>query len=153
VNAVFRIKKNHGESMRWAKYFDFTRATVFCLWHRFTKHKTTRYARNLWGMAPLTPSRLRLYFLWLRMLSVSLKGYFYKTHIAYRLALIQSTCSLSLKSEVWIIHANTPTALSRFRNFIFRHRDVMQKNISSVKKNVIFAEFFTPPRFNVDKPT
>jgi len=120
-----------------AKYFDFKRATIFCLWHRFTKHKTTRYARNLWGMPPLTPSRLRLYFLWLRMLSVSLnKGYFYKTHIAYRLALIHSTCSSSLKSEVWIIHANTPTALSRFRNFIFRHRDVVQKNISSVKETL-----------------
>jgi len=86
---------------------------------------------------PLTSSRLRLYFLWLRMLSVSLnKGYFYKTHIAYRLALIHSTCSSSLKSEVWIIHANTPTALSRFRNFIFRHRDVVQKNISSVKETL-----------------
>jgi len=38
-----------------SKYFDFTRATVFCLEHRFSKHKTTRYARNSGGMAPCPP--------------------------------------------------------------------------------------------------
>jgi len=34
-----------------AKYFELKRATVFGLGLRVTKHKTTRYARNLWGMA------------------------------------------------------------------------------------------------------
>jgi len=43
---------------------------------------------------------------------------FYKTHIAYWLALSHSTCSSSLQSELQITHANTPTALSHFKNVI-----------------------------------
>jgi len=38
-------------------YFEFKRATVFCLGHRVSKHKTTRYAKNLkspWPLYPLT---------------------------------------------------------------------------------------------------
>jgi len=35
-------QKNFG-----AKYFGFERAVAFCLGHHFSKHKTTRYARNL----------------------------------------------------------------------------------------------------------
>ena len=35
------------------KSFDFQRATVFCMGHRLSKHKTTRYARNFWDMAPV----------------------------------------------------------------------------------------------------
>jgi len=45
-----------------AKYFDFKRATVFCLGHRLSEHKTTRYARNwgeAWSLQPLPP--------WLRL--------------------------------------------------------------------------------------
>jgi len=40
--------------------FDFRRATVFCLRHRFSKHKMTRYAKNLGQMALLaTPMSVR----------------------------------------------------------------------------------------------
>jgi len=38
-----------------AKYFDFKWATVFCLGHRLSKHKMTRYTRNLGDMATLPP--------------------------------------------------------------------------------------------------
>ena len=34
--------------------FDFRRATVFCLGYRISKHKMTRYAKNL-GHGPLAP--------------------------------------------------------------------------------------------------
>jgi len=34
------------------KYFDFERATVFSSGHRLSKHKMTRYARNLEGTWP-----------------------------------------------------------------------------------------------------
>ena len=44
-----RPKKNF-----WGKYSEFKRATVFGLGHRILKHKTTRYVRNLEGMAPFT---------------------------------------------------------------------------------------------------
>jgi len=37
-----------------AKYFDFKRATVFCLGHRLSKHKMT-YAKNLGGRGPIGP--------------------------------------------------------------------------------------------------
>jgi len=39
------------------------------------------------------------------------KGDFYKTHAAYRLALIHSTCSSNRQSELKVTHANTPTSL------------------------------------------
>jgi len=35
-----------------AKVFDFRWATVFCLGYRLSKHKMTRYAKNVGGMAP-----------------------------------------------------------------------------------------------------
>ena len=38
------------------KMFDFTRATVFCLGYRLSKHKMTRYAKNLGGHGPLATS-------------------------------------------------------------------------------------------------
>jgi len=38
-----------------AKFFEFRRTTVFGLRNHVSKHKTTRYARNLWGMAHLAP--------------------------------------------------------------------------------------------------
>jgi len=44
--------------------------------------------------------------------SISLnKGVFYETHTAYRLALIHSTFSSNLQSELYVSHANTSTAL------------------------------------------
>jgi len=52
----------------------------------------------------------------------------YKNHVAYRLALIRSTCSWNLQSEVKVTHENAPTALPSFKNVIFRHHYVMQKN-------------------------
>jgi len=33
--------------------FDFKRATAFCVGHRFSKHKTERYARIFLGGRPL----------------------------------------------------------------------------------------------------
>jgi len=46
---------------------------------------------------------------------------FHETHIVYRLTLISSTCSSSLRFKLWITYANlpVPTALSRFKNAIF----------------------------------
>jgi len=54
-------------------------------------------------------------------------------HVAYPLALIHFTCSSSLQSELYITHANTPTAPSRFKNVISRHHYVIQKNIGSTE--------------------
>jgi len=54
--------------------------------------------------------------------------------------------SLYLQSELKITHANTPTALSRFRNVIFLHHYVMacRKTVIVLKvSNVTFAELFT----------
>jgi len=63
------------------------------------------------------------------MLSIPLnKGDFYKSHADYRLALIHSTCSLTRQSELKVTHENTPTILPRFKNAIFRHHYIMQKN-------------------------
>jgi len=61
------------------------------------------------------------------------KGYFYETHVAYRLAPIHSTYSSNRKSKLEVTHANTPTALLRFKNVIFRHHYVMQKNSSYIE--------------------
>jgi len=36
--------------------FDFRLATVFCLGHRLSKHKMTRYFKNLVGMVPWDPT-------------------------------------------------------------------------------------------------
>ena len=42
---------------------------------------------------------------------------------------------LQFKQTIWVkvTHANTPTALPRFKNVIFRHRYVMQKNNRSIE--------------------
>jgi len=56
------------------------------------------------------------------------KGDFYETHSAHRLALIHSTYSSNRQSELKVTHANTPTALPRFKNVMFRHHYVIQKN-------------------------
>jgi len=50
------------------KYFDCKRATVFCLGHRLTKHKTKRYAGNLGGMAALAMPMLFSHNLWINQL-------------------------------------------------------------------------------------
>jgi len=39
-----------------ASYFDFKRATAFCLGQRLSKHKTARYTRNLRENGPFAPS-------------------------------------------------------------------------------------------------
>jgi len=53
---------------------------------------------------------------------------FYETHIAHRLALIQSTCSSSLRFELQIAHAlQTRQLRYLFKNFIFRYCYVIQK--------------------------
>jgi len=63
------------------------------------------------------------------MLSIPLnKGDFYETYAVYRLVPIHSTCNLNRQSELKVPHANTPTALPRFKNVVFRHHYVMQKN-------------------------
>jgi len=60
------------------------------------------------------------------MLSILMnKGDFYETHSAYRLALIHSTWSSTRQFELKVTHENTPTALPRFKNVIFRHHYVM----------------------------
>jgi len=55
---------------------------------------------------------------------------FYEIHAAYRLVLIHSACSFNRQSEFKVTHANTPTALARFKNVICRHHYAMQKNSS-----------------------
>jgi len=54
-------------------------------------------------------------------------------HVAYRLALIHSTGSCDQQSELKATHENAPTALSRFKNGIFWHHYVMQKNSSYIE--------------------
>jgi len=54
----------------------------------------------------------------------------HENHVAYRLALIHSTFSSNLQSELKVTRENAPTALPRFKNVIFRHHYVMQKNSS-----------------------
>ena len=67
----------------------------------------------------------------------------YKSHIACGLALIHSTCSSSLQTELQITHANTPTGLSRFKSVILRYHYVIQKTS--------FLHI-TRQNFDVDKP-
>jgi len=55
-----------------------------------------------------------------------------RKHVVYLLDLIHSTYSWNLQSELKVTHENTPTALSRFKNVIFRHHYVTQKNSSCV---------------------
>jgi len=64
--------------------------------------------------------------------------------IAYWLALIHSTCSSSLPSELWIItYANTRTELSRFMNLIFRYFQPFRKTSVLLKmNNLTLAEIF-----------
>jgi len=45
-------------TQRWI--VDFKRATVFCLGYRLSKHKTTRYVRNLGVHSPLLPLATRM---------------------------------------------------------------------------------------------
>ena len=83
---------------------------------------------------------------------------YYETHIACRLALIHSTCSSSLQSKLQITHANTPTALSLFKNVIFRYSEVQEtpyrKNINFIETNQItLCRDLHPLKFNIDKPT
>jgi len=73
-------------------------------------------------------------FLWLQMLGIPLNnGEFYKTHVAYRLVLIHSTCSSNRQSELKVTNANAPSAQSRFKNVILRHDYVKQKNSSCIE--------------------
>jgi len=72
------------------------------------------------------------------------KGDFYETHAAYCLVLIYSTCSSNRQSELNVTHANTPTALPRFKNVIFHTIASCRKTAVVLKLcNVTFAEFFT----------
>jgi len=57
----------------------------------------------------------------------------YENHVACRLALIQSTYSWNLQSDLKVTHENAPTALSRFKIVVFRHYDGMQKNSSCIE--------------------
>jgi len=59
---------------------------------------------------------------------ISLNKADYEIHVPYRLTLIHSTCSSNRQSELKVTHANTPTPLPRFKNVIFWHHYVMQKN-------------------------
>jgi len=72
---------------------------------------------------------------------------FYETHAAYRLVVICFTCSSNRQSELNVTHANTPTALTRFKNFKelhFAYHYVMQKTAVVLKLcNVTFVEFLT----------
>jgi len=51
--------------------------------------------------------------------------------------------------------AKMATLLSHFRNVIFRHHYVIQKNSSSIEteKLTFPGSSFQPPKFNIDKPT
>ena len=41
------------QKLEWAKFFYFRLTTVFCLEYRLSKHKMTRYSKNLRGTCPL----------------------------------------------------------------------------------------------------
>jgi len=71
----------------------------------------------------------------------------YKTHIAYRLAMIHVSCSSSLKSELKITDANTPTALSRFKNVMLKIPLLRSEKASFLLKlsTPTFVEFSTSP--------
>jgi len=58
---------------------------------------------------------------------------FLRNSRCYRLVLIYSACSSNRQSELKVTHAHTPTALPRFKNVIFRHHYVMQKNSSCIE--------------------
>jgi len=67
----------------WWGHFCFKPATVFCLWYRFSKHKMTSNARNLWGNTPLTP--------WLRLWPSLLVFLF--IHFNFTLGIVCFHCS------------------------------------------------------------
>jgi len=68
----------------------------------------------------------------------------HENHVAYRLALIHCTCSWNLQSELKVTHENTPTAPPRFKNVIFRHHYVKQKNSSCIEtEKSILAKYIT----------
>jgi len=48
MDSVFWV----GKQFEGGKTFDFRRTTVFCLGCRLSKHKMTRYSKNVEGMAP-----------------------------------------------------------------------------------------------------
>jgi len=56
------------------------------------------------------------------------KGNFYKTCAAYWLAQINFACSSTRRSELKVTYENTPITLPCFKNIIFQHHYVMQKN-------------------------
>jgi len=66
----------------WGECFDCQRGTVLFLEHCLSKHKTTRYARNLRGHGPLGPFWLRL---WLQDINEK------KRRVAYLLDVQSST--------------------------------------------------------------
>jgi len=55
-------------------------------------------------------------------------GDFYETHVAYRLALIHSIAVQTDNLSSKVTHENAPNAPPRFKNVIFRHHYVTQKN-------------------------
>jgi len=69
--------------------------------------------------------------------------------------LIHTTCSWNLQSELKLTHENVPTALPRFKNVIFRHHYVMQKNSSCIEteKFSLQSSLLQPPKLNVDRST
>ena len=75
------------------------------------------------------------------MLNIPLNKDFYEIHAAYRLVLTHSACSSNRYSELKVTHANTPTALPRFKNVIFRHHYVMQKNSSCIETEQRYLSF------------
>ena len=54
----YRQQRSHTKNFWGAKYFDFKRATAFCSGHSLSKHKMTRYARNLVGHGAFGPPGL-----------------------------------------------------------------------------------------------
>jgi len=52
--------------------------------------------------------------------------------------LIRSTCGWNLQSELKVTHENTQALLPRFKNVIFRHHYVMQKNSSCIETEKSF---------------
>jgi len=72
-----------------------------------------------------------------------------------KLTLIHSTCSLNRQSELKLMHANTLTALPRFKNVTFRHHYVTQKEPLYWNWATLPLQRFSlqPAKFNVHKPT
>jgi len=87
------------------------------------------------------------------------KGDFYETRTAYRMALIHSTCSSNLQSELYVSHADTSTAPpasgTSFSDNTIHHaeKQQLQWNWAMLLWLPLQSSLLQPPKLKVDNPT